>query len=186
MCLRRAVLQIPAKSSAPPRLPFYKNRFLPTPSQSTLPQPLISLHFNSFRTNVYKKPGGSGAAAKPKGCKLVTRHMPRLRTRRNSRNPNPLIRLLTLSVTHGGGGAGATVQPHSSSSPLTQQAPHTLNFLPFPFLFVLCALCDLCVKTPIPPSRDFSPFAQSDPRHLVSFTIHYSPPTTHSLFIISR
>src|SRR5271155_2212791 len=64
MRLRRAVLQTPAKPSVPLRLPFHKNGSLPTSSQSTLPQLLISLHFNSFRTNVYKKPGGGPISAK--------------------------------------------------------------------------------------------------------------------------
>jgi hypothetical protein len=104
MRLRRAVLQIPAKSSVPPRLPFYKNHLLPTRSQSTLPQPLISLHFNSFRTNVYKKPGGSGPAANPKVHQLVTFDTPRLRTRRNPRNPLALMELLHNSRTPRGWG----------------------------------------------------------------------------------
>jgi hypothetical protein len=57
MRLRRAALKIPAKSSVPPRSPLYKLRPLPTPSESTLPQLLIPLHFKSFISNTYKKPG---------------------------------------------------------------------------------------------------------------------------------
>lgn len=184
MCLRRAVLQIPAKSSAPPRLPFYKNRFLPTPSQSTLPQLLISPHFNSFRTNVYKKPGGSGAAAKPKGCKLVTRHMPRLRTRRNSRNPNPLIRLLTLPVTHGGGGAGATVQPHSSSSPLTQQAPQHSISCPFLFSSFSVPSVTSALKPPFHPAEISAHSRKAIPAtsSLSLFTTHHPLLTLSSSF----
>lgn len=57
MRLRRAVLQIPPKSSVPPGLPVYKIRPALTHSESTLPQLLIPLHFNSPRINTYKKPG---------------------------------------------------------------------------------------------------------------------------------
>src|SRR5271155_3565606 len=93
MRLRRAVLQAPAKSSVPPKLPFHKNRSLPTPSQSTLPQLLIPLHFNSFRNSAYKKPRGIGPAAKPQVCQLVIRHTPHPSTRRNPRKPSALIEL---------------------------------------------------------------------------------------------
>jgi hypothetical protein len=58
MRLRRAVLQIPAKSSVSHRLPLHNSRPRLTHSESTLPQLLIPLHFNSFRSNTYKKPGG--------------------------------------------------------------------------------------------------------------------------------
>jgi hypothetical protein len=44
---------------------------------------------------------GRGPAANPKFFQLVTRHAPRLRTRRNPRNPNPLICLLHNSRTAG-------------------------------------------------------------------------------------
>ena len=91
---RCAVLQIPAKSSVPPRLPFHKNCSLPTSSKSTLPQLLIPPHFNSFRSNTYKKPGGRRPAIHAKVCQLVTRHALRLRTRTNPRKPSPLMRLL--------------------------------------------------------------------------------------------
>jgi hypothetical protein len=66
MRLRHAVTEIPAKTSVPPGLPLNKNRSLLTPSESTLPQPLISLHFNSFRCNVYKNPGEGHAFRAPK------------------------------------------------------------------------------------------------------------------------
>jgi hypothetical protein len=52
------VPKISAKSSVSPGLPFYKNRSLLSCSESTLPQVLIPLHFNSFRMNAYKKLGG--------------------------------------------------------------------------------------------------------------------------------
>jgi len=98
MRLRRAVLKIPAISSVPTRLPLHNNPSLLTPLQSTLPQLLIPLRFNSFRTSVYKKPRGRVPAANPKVCKLVTSRGPSLRTRSNSRNLNPLIRLLHSSL----------------------------------------------------------------------------------------
>ena len=165
MRLRRAVLQISAKSSVPPRLPFHKNHLLPTRSQSTLPQPLISLHFNSFRSNVYKKTGGAAPAAYPKVCQLVTRHKPRLRTRRNSPQP---------SCPHGA--HPITRGPHRG------WGMHPLSGLSFSVPSAL--------KSPFRPATDFSPFAQTDPRtsslSLFTTPTHYSPPTTHSLFIISR
>jgi hypothetical protein len=66
MRLRRAVLQISAKSSVPPRLPVYKSRPTLTPSESTLLQLLIPLHFISFISNTYKKPGGGCLLPSPK------------------------------------------------------------------------------------------------------------------------
>jgi hypothetical protein len=57
MRLRCAVPKIPTKSSVPPRSPLYKLSHLLTPSESTLPQLLIPLHFKSFISNTYKKPG---------------------------------------------------------------------------------------------------------------------------------
>lgn len=57
MRLRRAVPKIPPKSSVAPGLPVYKNRSALTHSESTLPQVLIPLDFNSPRINTYKKPG---------------------------------------------------------------------------------------------------------------------------------
>ena len=148
MRLRRAVLQIPAKSSVPLRLPFHKNRSLLTPSQSTLPQLLIPLHFNSFRSNAYKKPRGRGQgrgpAANPKFFQLVTRHAPRLRTRRNPRNPNPLICLLHNSRTAGvvvpGQGYRRTprrrllpIQSHFISRSLLFSVPSVISRLKSPF-----------------------------------------------------
>jgi hypothetical protein len=79
---------------------------------------LISLHFNSFRTNVYKKTGGSGSAANPKVCQLVTRHKPRLRTRRNPRNPLALMELLHNSRTHRGWGRHPLFSSFSVASAL--------------------------------------------------------------------
>jgi hypothetical protein len=68
MRLRRAVLQIPAKSLVPPRLPVYKSRPLLTLSESTLLQVLIPLHFISFISNTYKKPGRGSLPFTPKFC----------------------------------------------------------------------------------------------------------------------
>jgi len=66
MRLRRAVPKIPAKSPVPPRSPLYKLRPLPTPSESTLPQLLIPLHFKSFISNTYKKQGRGALLKAPK------------------------------------------------------------------------------------------------------------------------
>src|SRR5208283_2617129 len=66
MRLRRAVPKIPAKSSHPAALPFYKSRPLRTPSESTLLQLLIPPHFKSFISNVYKNPGGGSPLPAPK------------------------------------------------------------------------------------------------------------------------
>jgi hypothetical protein len=68
MRLRCAVLKIPAKSSVPSGLPLNKKRSLRTHSESTLPQLLISPHFNSFRCNAYKKTGRGRAVQDPKFC----------------------------------------------------------------------------------------------------------------------
>jgi|HubBroStandDraft_6_1064221.scaffolds.fasta_scaffold67057_2 hypothetical protein len=152
MRLRRAVLQIPSKSSVPPRLPLHKSRSLPTPSQSTLPQLLIPLRFNSFSCNVYKKTRGRRPAADPRVRKLVTRQAPLLRTRRNPRNPSPFMELLHNLRTPRGWGLS--------------------------LLYVLCALC---VKNPIPTHPDLNSPTQTDPRtsSLSLFTIHYSLLTSH-------
>ena len=86
MRLRRTVPKIPAKSPVPPRLPFYKSRPHRTPSESTLLQQLIPLHFNFPRISTYKKPGRGYLLPAPKFCNslllprrlssLVTRHSP--------------------------------------------------------------------------------------------------------------
>src|SRR5579863_1050914 len=78
MRLRRAVLQNPSKSSVPSQLLFYKSRSFRTRSESTLPQLLIPLHFNSRTINTYKKPGGGYPPPNPKVLQLVT---PRLSPR---------------------------------------------------------------------------------------------------------
>ena len=145
MRLRRAVPKIPAKSSVPPRLPFNNNHFLLTPSQSTLPQLLIPLHFNSFRSNVYKKPWGEGPRRQAQSLPA-------------SYPPHP-------------------APAHARQLPQTQ-SPHALTsqFSGYPGGWgpcLLCVLCGLCIKIPIPPSRDFSPLVQTDPRHRVSFTTRH-------------
>jgi len=104
MRLRRAVPKISAKSSVLAGLPLNKSRSLPTRSESTLPQLLIPLHFNSRISNTYKKPQGGGPTSNPKVLQLVTIPWPLLRTRRNSCNPIPLIHLLHNSRTGRGWG----------------------------------------------------------------------------------
>src|SRR5271168_4435628 len=71
MRLRLAVPKILGRPSVPPRLPFHKNRPLSTPSESTLPQLLIPLHFNSPRINTYKKAGEGVPPSSPKVLQLV-------------------------------------------------------------------------------------------------------------------
>jgi len=145
MRLRRAVLKISAKSSVPPSLPFHKNRSLLTPSQSTLPQLLIPPHFNSFRSNVYKNPEGGAPPPTPK-IQPVTRHAP----------------------------------AHARQLPQPQSL-HTLTsrFSGYPrgvgSLSVLCELCALCVKIPIPTRLDLSRYAQAEPHasSLSLFTTHH-------------
>jgi hypothetical protein len=112
MRLRRAVPKIPARPSVPPRLPLHKNPSLPTRSESTLPQLLIPLHFNSFISNACKKPGEGSLLPTPKfyNSSLPNCHQRRpqpasLRPRRNRRNPIPLIHLLHNLRTPRGGGA---------------------------------------------------------------------------------
>ncbi len=83
MRLRPAFPKFPADSSATPRLPLNKKRSLPTHSESTLPQPLIPLHFISFIRNVYRKPGEGPAHPCPKGLQLVTSPLLFLRSRTN-------------------------------------------------------------------------------------------------------
>ncbi len=155
MRLRRAVLQLPAKPSVPPRLPFHKNRFLPTPSKSTLPQLLIPLHFKSFRSNTYKKPRGKALADNPNVLQLVTTRSRRLRTRRNPHKPNPLMRLLHNSRTPRGWG-----------------------------LSPLCVLRALRVKNHLPTSPCLSRFTQTDPHtsSLSLFTTHHPLPTLSHAF----
>src|SRR5208282_6590885 len=100
---RRAVLQTPPKSSVPPGLLLHKNRTPRTPSESTLPQLLISLHFKSFISNAYKKPGGRCPASSPRVWQLVTPSTSRICSRTMACNSNPVYGFRTLLVTHGGG-----------------------------------------------------------------------------------
>src|SRR5579864_5518243 len=88
MRLRRAVLQIPARSFLPPGLPFYKIHLLSTHSKSTLLQLLIPQHFNSPRINTYKKPG-RGVSSEPQSfttrhylcaAESVTQHLPQVQS----------------------------------------------------------------------------------------------------------
>ena len=65
---RRAVLQIPPKSSFPHCLLFHKTSHLLTPSESTLLQVLVPLHFNSSRMNTYAKQGGGPLSTAQKFC----------------------------------------------------------------------------------------------------------------------
>lgn len=133
----RVVLKIPAKISVAPGLPLNKSRRLPTHSESTLPQPLIPLHFISFSCNVYKKTGEGPARPSPKVLQFVTTCSPVLRAGTNVRNPNPLTHLLHKSRTPRGVGAtlflSGTANPgclfsqraeeHDARSTATRHAP---------------------------------------------------------------
>ncbi len=66
--LRRAVPKISAKFSVPHGLPLNKRSHLLTRSESALPQLLIPLHFKSFISNAYKKPGERSRRPTPKFC----------------------------------------------------------------------------------------------------------------------
>jgi hypothetical protein len=99
---------------------------------------LIPLNFNSRIGNTYKKPQGEAPICNPKVCQLVTTRsfttsfewplhisasLPRyvitsrllavLRTRRNSRNPNPLYALLHNFSTPRGVGSASKKLAHT-------------------------------------------------------------------------
>src|ERR1700688_558834 len=104
MRLRRAVPKIPAKPSVLPALPLHNNRHLLTRPESTLPQLLIPLHFNSFISNTYRKPQGGCPLRNPKVWQLVTPRSSLLCPHTNTRNPIHAMRLLHNSGTPPGGG----------------------------------------------------------------------------------
>ena len=139
MRLRRAVLQIPRKLPVPPGLPLYKSCHSLSRSESTLLQVLIPLHFISFISNTYVKPGGGTPLPAPKFGNSSLPPLPNLSFRAQrgicfclfhryliaSLSHRPLCahsndclsrahwargnsfsskRLLTLSITPGGGG----------------------------------------------------------------------------------
>ena len=116
MPLRCTAPKTGPKLSVPPRSPTHKPRSLSTPSESTLPQLLIPLGFNSFISNAYKKPGGGSRLPSPKfrNSSLPAAH--RSCTRRNPRNPIPLIRLLHNFRTPPGAGISSVGQPNSLPS----------------------------------------------------------------------
>jgi hypothetical protein len=96
----RALPKTPPGSSVPPRSLICQPRLLPTPSESTLPQLLIPLHFNSRISNTYKK--GEGAPAS-NAQSLSTRHLLQFRfssfqfrlREENPPPPSPLPRALS-------------------------------------------------------------------------------------------
>ena len=73
MRFRRAVLQIPAKSSRSRRLPLDTNLPCLTPSEATLLQVLISLHFNFCGCTTYKKTGRGCLSPTAKFCNSLLR-----------------------------------------------------------------------------------------------------------------
>ena len=105
MRLRRAVPKIPPKSPFPHWLPLYKNHLSLTHAESTLPQVLIPLHFNSRRIRVYKKNGGGVPPLYPKVLELVTTAASSMRARTGTpQTQSPLRFTSRISVYPGGGG----------------------------------------------------------------------------------
>ena len=120
MRLRRAVLKIPPKSSVPPRSPLYKLRHLLTLSESTLPQVLIPLHFKSFISNTYKKPGGGTPLPAPKFVNSS------LRTRLPSGHPQtPITSIPSFTSAHLPSPMGGTTVPQRRrcTAPLLHGSP---------------------------------------------------------------
>jgi hypothetical protein len=115
MRLRRAVLQSLPKSSVPPRLPLYKTRPPLTHLESTLLQVLIPLHFISFISNTYKKPGKGTPSSSPKVWQLVTTRRSPHGPHRKARNPNPLYALLHYSLHTPGVGSSWSTKWDSQS-----------------------------------------------------------------------
>lgn len=101
MRLRRAILEIPPKSSVPPELPVYEVRSARAHSESALPQVLMPLQFNSPRISVYRKPVRGSPRKSPKVFKLIATRTSPCRSHRITRNSIPIIHFRALSVTHG-------------------------------------------------------------------------------------
>ncbi len=132
MRLHRAVLQTPPRSSIPSRLLFHNSCPPLTPSESTLPQLLIPLHFMSFIGNTYKKPGGGIRlrTAKFRNSSLST-------PRPAARAPAPATPILSmvyftiLWIPRGWGTSGGTAHPGclsrlSHGSRVTDHRPRLL------------------------------------------------------------
>jgi hypothetical protein len=112
---------------------------------------------------------GRGPAANPKFFQLVTRHAPRLRTRRNPRNPNPLICLLHNSRT-----AGVVVPGQGyRRTPRRRLLPIQSHFISRSLLFSVPSVISR-LKSHSTQSR-FSPHTQTEPPPPP--TAHYSLPS---------
>jgi hypothetical protein len=177
MRVRCAVLQIPAKSSVPLRLPFHKNCSPLNPSQSTLPQLLIPLHFNSFRSNTYNNPGEVAPPLTSNDFQLVTTCIPPSWSHGNARNSSAFLELLTTLITPRWVGYALP-----TSSPLIHQPPFISRSLLFSV--ALCVLCALCVEIPIPTRLDLCRYAQAGRKasSLSLFTTHHPLLTPSSSF----
>jgi|HubBroStandDraft_1064217.scaffolds.fasta_scaffold74333_1 hypothetical protein len=116
MALCHAVPKIPAKPSVLPGSLIYKPQFLPTPSESTLPQLLIPLYFNSCISNTYRKHQGGGPHFYPKVWQLVTSHsqLP-WPTHERPQPQSPLCFTSRFSGYPGGGGCQRPFQRDSHS-----------------------------------------------------------------------
>ena len=88
MCLRCVVPKTHGIPSVPSRSLVNKRRSRPTHSESTLPQLLIPLDFNSCISSVYKKPRGQGPSPATKVLQLVSTHSPFLGPHTNARQPH--------------------------------------------------------------------------------------------------
>src|ERR1700722_16909330 len=140
MRLRRAVLQIPPKPPVPPGLPLYKSRHSLTRAESTLLQLLIPLHFISFISNTYKKPGGGSPLRAPKfGNSLPpVRHF-RAHTATPATPFPSMLYFTTLWIPRGWGSTAGTTLPNrrklsalsfSGSSPFLSPRHSTVTCRP--------------------------------------------------------
>jgi hypothetical protein len=129
MPARLVVPKTPQQPSVPPPLPLYKNARRLTRPESTLPQVLIPLNFNSCIGNTYKKPQGGAPHANPKVLQLVT---PTAATFCHAeRSEESAFSFFFTSDTHG---SGRTATPHNSNRliHLLHNPLHTRGWGPSP------------------------------------------------------
>jgi hypothetical protein len=167
MRLRRAVPQIPPRSFVPRGLRLCKSRLFLTRSESTLPQVLIPLHFNSRRINVYKKPVEGVPPLYPKVLQLVNRHTKSSRianlfgirtstkrackSRRIRTSKTQDLKSLRIRIYEKNQGEGEGARVSTSSHPyLVTSHPHassTHTRTPATLRIVSCRLSATCTST---------------------------------------